>query len=61
VSDFNVGQRVYDLKLFRLTGHMVKGIVVRESNSRHCGCYVEWDCDPTAMDFVYDDELDVIE
>ena len=56
MSDFNVGQRVYDLKLFRLTGHMVKGIVVRESNSRQCGCYVEWDCDPTAMDFMYDDE-----
>lgn len=61
MSDFNVGQRVYDLKMFRLTGHMMKGIVIRESRSRQCGCYVEWDCDDTMMNFMYDDELDVIE
>ena len=60
MSDFNPGQRVYDLKWFRLTGNIVKGIVVRESRNRKSGCYVEWDADPTLMDFMYDDELDVI-
>jgi len=39
----------------------MKGIVVRESRIRQCGCFVVWDCDDTMMDFMYDDELDVIE
>lgn len=56
MSDFIIGDRVYDLKLFRLTGTYVKGIVTAEAND--CmGVYVEWDCDPGIVDFMYDDEL----
>lgn len=54
--DWNVGDRVYDLKLHRLTGRYVKGTVTGEESDR-MGVYVEWDCDPGTIDFMYDDEL----
>ena len=59
MSDFVKGDRVYDLKIHRLTGTYVKGTVVGEQFDR-LGAYVEWDCDPGMVDFMYDDELDVV-
>jgi len=60
MSNFNPGDRVYDLKIFRLTGHKYTGIVCRPGR-RGMGAYVEWDFDPSVMDFMYDDELDLVE
>ena len=56
MSDFNVGDRVYDLKLHRLNGDYLRG-TVRRLSSRRMGAYVEWDRDPYMIDFMYDDEL----
>lgn len=60
MSNFLPGMRVYDLKIFRLTGKYVEGVVCREGR-RGMGVYVEWDNDPGCEDFMYDDELDRID
>ncbi len=54
MNDWNVGDRVYDLKLHRIHGQMFTGRVRRLSRR---GAYVEWDNDPGYVDFMYDDEL----
>lgn len=60
MTDWTTGDRVYDLKIFRLTGKYVEGIVCREGRGGS-GAYVEWDNDPGCEDFMYDDELDRVE
>lgn len=54
-KDWNVGDRVYDLKLHRLNGDYFTGRVRRLG--RRGGVYVEWDRDPGMVEFMYDDEL----
>ena len=61
MTDWNIGDRVYDLKIFRLTGKMMEGTVVKESKTRSSGVYVTWDCDLGLLEFMYDDELDRLE
>ena len=57
MTDWNVGDKVYDLKLHRINGDYFTGRVRRLGRR---GVYVEWERDPGYEDFMYDDELEVV-